>query len=591
MAPEMPRHERPIWIWDLLTANFVWANSQAIQFWATSSLEQLQAMPFEHLHPAWQTISETFSPLEPSKQVSPDGIDLQLAFPKATKIYHYEAACRLAVLKQRNVVIVELLQTVSLTDEDAPVESQTNQEPIIHQKTINGKSPFESAPAQRPQTNAINEAKKRPLPKINPQASGQMDELARLIQQSNTADRDTIENAAPQDPSPPQTANDQIKHKDVWKILALDMTALQGASSQEEIEQLLEEYEQPLAIVHTHHIIYANKPFVSDFGYGDITSLENDGTDWILPQSRPLLAPFYEANRATPLIIETVRLCSGRSLERPVFIKPIRLVKFDRTFLLLTLGDHQPVPTDHKIDDQRFAENKHVVSPDDPSNLPFLAAISHEVRIPLNIIIGFSELIIREQFGALGNEKYQDYIQDIHQSANHAYSLINDLLDYSKLKSGQWSIEKHPVDLNKAIREQVHLMRDTAARQAVKLRSSLEENLPLIQADQRALNQILLNLISNAIKFTSNQGHVIVATQSLENGDISLTVTDTGEGMDAAELAKATKPFQQTNVGNAQLGTGLGLPIAKALSTANGFEFFIESQKKQGTTITILIKE
>jgi len=612
MAPEMPRHERPIWIWDLLTANFVWANSQAIKFWATSSLEQLQAIPCEHAHPAWKTISDIFAPTSPSSQMSTTGIDLPLAFPKNTKVYQYEAACRLAILKQRNVVIVELLKTISSTDEKDTIKIHPNKEPLNKEKAlnakmpINGKSPFESPLPQQAQAMTITQAKKRALPKTNTQGAQQMNELANLIRQSKTHDHETSVPPPPADPNPPQTPSDQANQQDFWENLSLDITALQKATSQEEIEQLLNNNNQPLAMVHTHHIIYANNSFVSEFGYGELTSLENDGTDWILPQSRPLLAPFYETNRTHPLILENVRLCSGRALQRPVYIAPLRLVKFDRTFLLLTLGDIQQVnhqqgknlndgQNNGRAHDQTLNEDTDVstrdASPDDPTNLPFLAAISHEVRVPLNIIIGFSELMIREEFGPLGNKKYQDYIQDIHQSAHHAYSLINDLLDYSKLKSGQWSIEKKPLDLNEAIREQVHLIRDIAARQAVKLRSSLEENLPLILADQRALNQILLNLLSNAIKFTPNQGNVTVATQSLKNGDISLTVTDTGEGMNELELAKATQPFQQSQKGTQKRGTGLGLPIAKALSKANDFEFFIESQKDQGTTITIVIKD
>lgn len=220
----------------------------------------------------------------------------------------------------------------------------------------------------------------------------------------------------------------------------------------------------------------------------------------------------------------------------------------------------------------------------------FVAKISHEIRTPLNSIIGFSEVMMEERFGAVGNERYRDYLKDIHTAGGHVLSLINDLLDLSKIEAGKLELSFTSVDLNDIVQSQVAIMQPQANRERVIIRSSLQGRLPNVVADARSLRQVALNLLSNAIKFTPPGGQIIVSTALTEAGEAVLRVRDTGIGMTDEELKMAMEPFRQvtTTLPRAQAGTGLGLPLTKALVEANRASFGISSQPKQGTLVEIV---
>lgn len=231
----------------------------------------------------------------------------------------------------------------------------------------------------------------------------------------------------------------------------------------------------------------------------------------------------------------------------------------------------------------------------------FLARISHEIRTPLNAIIGFSELMAEEKFGPIGNERYREYLRDIHRSGNHVLALVNDLLDISKIEAGALDLEFEAVALNDALAEAVALMQPQANRERVIIRSSFSAFLPDIVADARSIRQVALNLLSNAIRFTGQGGQVIVSTSYEPNGHVIMRVRDTGIGMNQSELEQALKPFRQVSNHNNQTqtlknpdtkdwrqqGTGLGLPLTKAMVEANRAQFTIESAPEQGTTVEI----
>lgn len=218
----------------------------------------------------------------------------------------------------------------------------------------------------------------------------------------------------------------------------------------------------------------------------------------------------------------------------------------------------------------------------------FLAKISHEIRTPLNAIIGFSEVMMEERFGPIGSERYRSYLRDIHLSGEHLMSLINDLLDLSKVEAGKLELNFEAVSLNDVIRECVALMQPQANRERIIIRSSLSTNVPNVVADLRSLRQILLNLLSNAIKFTRSGGQVIVATALEESGEVVVRIRDTGIGMTASDIDTAMKPFRQVATsGRLQEGTGLGLPLTKALVEANRATFAIDSVPDQGTLVRV----
>ena len=220
----------------------------------------------------------------------------------------------------------------------------------------------------------------------------------------------------------------------------------------------------------------------------------------------------------------------------------------------------------------------------------FLAKISHEIRTPLNAIIGFSEVMMDERFGPIGSERYRQYLKDIHASGGHLISLLNDLLDLSKIEAGKLDLTFVSVNLNDLVQQCVAIMQQQANRERVIIRTALHDNLPQIIADARAMRQILLNLLSNSIKFTGAGGQVIISTAQTDDHEVVLRVRDTGAGMSEKELQIALEPFRQVptvthwDAG----GTGLGLPITKALAEANQAYFRITSRVDEGTLAEVI---
>ena len=222
----------------------------------------------------------------------------------------------------------------------------------------------------------------------------------------------------------------------------------------------------------------------------------------------------------------------------------------------------------------------------------FLAKISHEMRTPLNAIIGFSEVMMEQRFGPIGNERYRDYLKDINTSGAHVVSLLNDLLDLSKIEAGKMELSFERVDLNEITQQSVGIMQTQASRARVIVRTALSMNIPGIVADTRSVRQIVLNLLSNSIKFTGAGGQVIVSTANNDRGEVILRVRDTGIGMSEKDIETALQPFRQiaTSSRTDAHGTGLGLPLTKALVEANSARFSIKSAVNAGTLVEIIFR-
>lgn len=222
----------------------------------------------------------------------------------------------------------------------------------------------------------------------------------------------------------------------------------------------------------------------------------------------------------------------------------------------------------------------------------FLAKISHEIRTPLNAIIGFSEVMLSERFGAIGVERYKDYLRDIQSSGTHIMSLVNDLLDLSKVEAGKLDLKFDTVHLSEVLAECVNLMQPQANRERIIIRASITQGLPPVVADLRSIRQIVLNLLSNAIKFTPPGGQVIVSASLEDTSEVVVRVRDTGYGMSPSEVETALEPFRQIANGRGRgtgpgAGTGLGLPLTKALVEANRASLKIDSAVNQGTLVQI----
>ncbi len=219
----------------------------------------------------------------------------------------------------------------------------------------------------------------------------------------------------------------------------------------------------------------------------------------------------------------------------------------------------------------------------------FLAKISHEIRTPLNAIIGFSEVMLEERFGKISIDRYREYLRDINRSGSHVLELVNDLLDISKIEAGKLELEFGEVRLNEIVAEGVALTQPQANRNHIIIRTSLSSAVPTIVADPRSIRQIILNLVSNAIMYTKEGGQVIVSTVYEETGEVALRVRDTGIGMSENDIATALMPFRRVQTISSQHseGTGLGLPLTKALVEANRARFSIESTPGEGTLVEI----
>ncbi|MES2728785.1 MAG: ATP-binding protein [Pseudomonadota bacterium] len=225
----------------------------------------------------------------------------------------------------------------------------------------------------------------------------------------------------------------------------------------------------------------------------------------------------------------------------------------------------------------------------------FLANMSHELRTPLNAIIGFSEMMQRQLLGPIGTAKYLDYIGGIRESGEHLLDLISDILDMSKIEAGKYELETEPVNLHKLLRLAIHMMEGRALDAGVKIVSQLpadEQSICTITADRRAVMQMILNVLSNAVKFTLPEGQVIVScTDPSPAGLITITITDTGIGIPAHKLDCVTKPFEQAanSFTRAHEGSGLGLAITKELAMLHGGTLRLDSKLGKGTRVTIAL--
>jgi PAS domain S-box-containing protein len=218
----------------------------------------------------------------------------------------------------------------------------------------------------------------------------------------------------------------------------------------------------------------------------------------------------------------------------------------------------------------------------------FLARISHEIRTPLNAILGFAEVMMDERFGSIGNQRYKDYLSDIYASGTLVMSLVNDLLDLSKIEAGKMDFAFASLDANRIVSECVSIMQLQASRERVALKLSLSPALPNILADERSLRQIVLNLLSNAVKFNQPGGQVIVATALADAGSAVIRIRDTGVGMSEADIGVAFEPFRRLATAKPSRGTGLGLPLTKALVEANHASLTIKSKEHEGTLVEVV---
>lgn len=215
----------------------------------------------------------------------------------------------------------------------------------------------------------------------------------------------------------------------------------------------------------------------------------------------------------------------------------------------------------------------------------FLATMSHELRTPLNAILGFSEVIKGEMFGPLNNEQYKSYIGDIHSSGQHLLTLINEVLDLSRIEAGKHELAEEGIELAETVMACVHMLELRAKNRGLIVRTAFTEGMPRLWADERAIRQIALNLLSNAVKFTTQGSVITVKAGWTRGGGQYLSVSDNGPGIPEEEIAIVLSTFGRGSMAlkNADPGSGLGLPIVKSLVELHGGSFVLRSRLREGT--------
>ena len=365
--------------------------------------------------------------------------------------------------------------------------------------------------------------------------------------------------------------------------------------SRASIEALLEAMPAAIGILTHGDLVHANAAFAYAFGHRSFEELRAaGGLAAVVPGGSSLLRPDPETRRERSIAVEA--LTRGRRRLKVRF--EVRSLGED--FELIRLVD----PGNLEQQSAPAAEPHPRATPDSDEasteagsasvarRLDFLAKVSHEVRTPLNSILGFAELMLEERLGAIGNARYKGYVEDIHQSGLYALSLLNDLLDISKIEAGKFELDFTAVELPELVESCVNSLQPLAKRERVLLRTSLTPPLPAVIADRRRLMQILLNLLSNAIKFTNAGGQVIVSAKLIEGGELRLRVHDNGVGMTEDEIGLAMQPFHQLDTApRRQSGTGLGLPVTKALADANRARLVITSERGLGTSADVIFPD
>jgi signal transduction histidine kinase len=365
------------------------------------------------------------------------------------------------------------------------------------------------------------------------------------------------------------------------------------------LKSLLEVMPAAIGVLAHGVLAHANAAFAYAFGYRSFAEMaEAGGIEAIIPGGEDLFKPEAGAGKERSITVDALtrgrrRLKLGfelRLLDAEAGLQLLRLINqasadpADAASAQSPDGQGDGIPTSTQEAEPSPAEAALTAR-----RLDFLAKVSHEVRTPLNSILGFTELMLQERLGPIGNARYKGYMEDIHQSGLYALSLLNDLLDISKIEAGKFELDFTAVELPELVEDCVNSLQPLAKRERILLRTSFAANLPHVIADPRRLKQILLNLLSNAIKFTPTGGQVIVSGTMVEGGELRLRVRDSGVGMTKDEVALAMQPFHQLDTApRNQTGTGLGLPLTKAMVDANRARLELASARGIGTSADVV---
>ena len=363
-----------------------------------------------------------------------------------------------------------------------------------------------------------------------------------------------------------------------------------GHANAEELGAILDTMAEGVVMFDAEgHINSCNRSAEALFGYGGAEFVQRQLAELFAPESQPAVLDYLEGIKGANVasLLDHGRDVLGRVREGgliPLSITIGRTQAQGPNFFAVFRDLSQLRQSESELQQARRLADRAASAKAD-----MLARISHEVRTPLNAIIGFAEVMIGERFGALGNERYVEYMKDIRASGQRVIAIINDLLDLSRIETGKLDLSFASQNLNDLVEQCVGVMQPQANRERIIIRTSLAHQLPPVVADAGALRQITLNLIGNSIHLANAGGQVIVSTALSDFGEVVLRVRDTGHGLNDNELAAAMEPFStQGPSDQASEGSGVSLSLTKALVEANRAQFHIKTGPHSGTLIEVV---
>ena len=385
--------------------------------------------------------------------------------------------------------------------------------------------------------------------------------------------------------------------------LAPDVIHFLGIPGEEEADGLLQERDDAISLLtsvfdvsevgivvtdRNQHIVRVNDSFVRIYGWSRDELIGKDVVDLVAPDERALAAKNHEEFMRSGIRSsgEMKLLRKDGNIANALFTTAALELSQGRRFQVTTIMDI----TLRKQMELSLRLAKEQADTANQAKSTFLANMSHELRTPLNAIIGFSEMMMKETFGELGNPKYKEYLGDIHLSARHLLEIINEVLDMSKIEAGRVELDEEYLNVGDLIAAVTRMMASRAFSSGLKIEEQVAPDLPPLFADPRLVRQILINLVGNSVKYSKTNGTIEVIADINDKGALRLTVRDYGVGIPKSRIKEALEPFGQVSIPDdtyPMQGTGLGLPLAKAMAELHGGTLTLESDEGKGTTVTV----